>query len=431
MPVKFQKPRGTADALPEQSAAYRQIEEVFAAEALLAGFGQIRVPTFEKTALFSRSSGETSDVVSKEMYTFADRGGEDLALAPEGTAGVVRAFLESGLAGEALPQKLFYFTTCFRYNRPQAGRLREFHQVGFEIFGADSYLAEAELIAMVNRAFQKIGIADAVMTKLNSIGCRECRGEYKKALVAYFEQCQNTLCETCNERLYKNPMRILDCKSPECKAIAKGAPVIADYLCDDCKKHFEALCALLSELGVKYELDPGIVRGLDYYNGPVFEFVTDQLGAQDAVGAGGRYDGLVEELGGQPTPALGLAMGIERMYLLAEKCGCAFEKPAAGKVFIIPIGDETKPRCARLADAVKAAGIPCQAELATRSLKSSMRYANKTGFDFTLILGEEEMKTGKYILKDMKNDREIAADGETELIAALKNKNHIIKKEES
>lgn len=420
MPVKYQKPRGTADSLPEQSAAYRQIEEIFAAEAKLSGFGQIRVPTFEKTALFARSSGETSDVVSKEMYTFQDRGGEDLTLAPEGTAGVVRAFLEDGLAGEALPQKLFYFTSCFRYNRPQAGRLREFHQVGFEIFGADSYLAEAELIALVNRALKKIGIADAVTTKLNSIGCKECRGEYKKALIAYFEQYKDTLCETCNDRLYKNPMRILDCKSPECKAVAKGAPVITDYLCADCKKHFDALCALLTDLGVKYELDTGIVRGLDYYNGPVFEFYTDQLGAQDAVGGGGRYDGLVEELGGQPTPALGLAMGIERMYLLAEKCGCAFEKPSAGKLFIIPIGDETKPRAARLADAVKAAGIPCQTELSTRSLKSSMRYANKAGFDYTLILGDDEVKTGKFTLKDMKNDREIPVSGEAELIAALK-----------
>ncbi|HOP11405.1 MAG TPA: histidine--tRNA ligase [Oscillospiraceae bacterium] len=420
MPIKFQKPRGTADLLPKQSAAFRKIEEIFSTEALLAGFGQIRVPTFEKTTLFARSSGETSDVVSKEMYTFTDRGGEELTLAPEGTAGVVRAFLENGLAGEALPQKLFYFTTCFRYNRPQAGRLREFHQVGFEIFGADSYLAEAELIVLVNKALKKIGIADAVTTKLNSIGCKQCRGEYKKALVAYFEQYKDTLCETCNDRLYKNPMRILDCKSPECKTVAKGAPVITDYLCDDCKTHFDALCSLLTDLGVKYELDTGIVRGLDYYNGPVFEFVTDQLGAQDAVGGGGRYDGLVEELGGQPTPALGLAMGIERMVLLAEKCGCDFPKPAAGRLFMIPIGDETRPRAARLADAVKSAGIPCQTELSTRSLKSSMRYANKMGFDFTLILGEDELKTGKYVLKDMKNDRELTVENEDGLIAALK-----------
>jgi len=420
MPVKYQKPRGTADALPAQSAAYREIEQIFMTEALLSGFGQIRVPTFEKTTLFARSSGETSDVVSKEMYTFQDRGGEDLTLLPEGTAGVVRAFLEDGLAGEALPQKLFYFTPCFRYNRPQAGRLREFHQVGLEIFGADSYLAEAELIVLVNKALKKLGIADAVMTKLNSIGCKECRGEYKKVLVAYFEQYKSTLCETCNERLYKNPMRILDCKSPDCKAIAKDAPVITDYLCDGCKAHLDALCALLSDLGVKYELDPGIVRGLDYYNGPVFEFVTDQLGAQDAVGAGGRYDGLIEELGGQPTPALGLAMGIERMCMLAEKCGHSFAKPAAGRLFIIPIGDETKPRAARLADTLKNAGISCQTELSTRSLKSSMRYANKTGFDFTLILGEDELKTDKFTLKDMKNDRELVVNGEAELIAALK-----------
>ena len=420
MPLKYQKPRGTADALPEQSAAYREIEQIFMTEALLSGFGQIRVPTFEKTTLFSRSSGETSDVVSKEMYTFQDRGGEDLTLAPEGTAGVVRAYLEDGLAGEALPQKLFYVTSCFRYNRPQAGRLREFHQVGLEIFGADSYLAEAELIVLVNKVFKKLGIADAVMTKLNSIGCKECRGEYKQALVAYFEQYKDTLCETCNERLNKNPMRILDCKSPNCKSIAKDAPVITDYLCDGCKTHFAALCALLTDLGVKYELDPGIVRGLDYYNGPVFEFVTDQLGAQDAVGGGGRYDGLIEELGGQPTPALGLGMGIERMYMLAEKCGHAFPKPAAGKLFIIPIGDETKPRAARLADAIKNTGISCQTELSTRSLKSSMRYANKMGFDFALILGEDELKTNKYTLKDMKNDRELVVDGENGLIAALK-----------
>ena len=419
MAQTIQKPRGTADSFPLDSAAYREIEELYRGLAGNGGFGEIRFPTFESTALFSRSAGETSDVVSKEMYSFCDNGGDSLTLRPEGTACVVRAMIESGQIRETMPQKLFYFTSCFRYNRPQAGRLREFHQFGCEIFGGDSYVADAELIALANRGFAALGIADSVMTRLNSIGCPTCRGEYKKALVAFFESKKEQLCPTCNERLYKNPMRILDCKSPECRAIAAGAPRITDYLCEHCRGQLDGLRGILDGLGVRYEMDDGIVRGLDYYNGPVFEFVTDKLGAQDAVGGGGRYDGLVTELGGPPTAACGFALGLERLLMLREICCGKTEKPADCRLFIIPMGEETRLRAAQLADAVRAAGLTCVTELTDRSLKASMRYANKLGAAFTLVIGGDELAAGSFTLKQMTGEGGTAQFSSAEQLLAL------------
>lgn len=418
--AQITKVRGTADSLPEQSRKFEYIEGVFRSLAAEYGFGELRLPTFEKTPLYQRSAGETSDVVSKEMYSFADNGGEQLTLRPEGTAGAVRAVIENGLLADALPRKLFYTISCFRYNRPQAGRLREFHQFGAEVFGADSWLADAELLCLVTRALEKLGLKNDVTLRLNSIGCTTCRGEYRKALLEYFGGHKQELCETCLSRMEKNPLRILDCKSEICAALAKDAPKITDYLCDDCRAHLDGLLAVLDAQGVGYEIDPMIVRGLDYYNGPVFEFVTDKLGAQSAVGGGGRYDGLVAELGGNPTPALGFAMGIERLCMLMDANGFEFPAPRRCRLFIIPMGDAAKTVAARLAGAAAQADIPVQTELVLRSVKASMRYANKLDADYAAVIGDDEVASGCFTIKDMKGGENLTLNGADELIKALK-----------
>ncbi|MBQ3141321.1 MAG: histidine--tRNA ligase [Clostridia bacterium] len=420
MAGNFAKVRGTADLLPASSYRYQQAEQRFLKLAQSLGFREIRVPTFEKTALFCRSSGETSDVVSKEMYSFTDKGGDELTLRPEGTAGVVRSAIENGLINDALPQKLCYLLSCFRYNRPQAGRLREFHQFGVEILGADSYLADAEIIFLANRIFEEIGIAPYVTTRINSIGCPECRKEYVKALKEYFQTYCSELCNTCNERLEKNPMRILDCKAECCKALAAKAPKTTDYLCDKCRAQLDGLMATLDDMGIRYELDSMIVRGLDYYNGPVFEFVTEHLGAQSAVGGGGRYDGLVEELGGPHTAALGFGLGIERMMLLAEKVGVSFDEPAGCTLFIIPMGERAKRTAASAKCLLQRAGIACETELVSRSLKASMRYANKIGAGYTLVLGDDELDNARFTLKPMNGGDEIVTDDLAKLAELLK-----------
>lgn len=408
MAGNYSKVRGTADVLPPVAYQYNDVERRLFEIAGRLGFAEIRVPTFEKTALFCRSSGETSDVVSKEMYTFTDKGGDDLTLRPEGTAGVVRSAIENGLINDALPQKLCYLLSCFRYNRPQAGRLREFHQFGVEILGADSFLADAEIILLANRIFEEIGIAEYVTTHINSIGCKECRREYLKALTEYFSAHTDELCDTCNERLGKNPMRILDCKADCCKALAEQAPRTVDYLCDSCKAQLDGLKSVLDDRGLRYEIDPMIVRGLDYYNGPVFEFVTDRLGSQSAVGGGGRYDGLVEELGGPHTAALGFGLGIERMLLLAEKVGVPAATPEKCTLFLIPMGDRAKLAAAGVKAQLQSAGIPCQTELVSRSIKASMRYANKIGAEYTMVIGEDELENHSFTLKQMDGSGETA-----------------------
>lgn len=411
MAGNFTKVRGTADVLPPLSYRYQQAEQRCLKLAEALGFREIRIPTFEKTALFCRSSGETSDVVSKEMYSFTDKGGDELTLRPEGTAGVVRSAIENGLINDALPQKLCYLLSCFRYNRPQAGRLREFHQFGVEVLGADSYLADAEIIFLANRIFEALGIAPYVTTRLNSIGCPDCRRAYTKALVDYFGAHRDELCGTCNERLEKNPMRILDCKADCCKELAAKAPKTVDYLCDHCREQLDGLLSVLKETGIRYELDPMIVRGLDYYNGPVFEFVTEYLGAQSAVGGGGRYDGLAEELGGPHTAALGFGLGIERMLLLAEKVGVPFEEPAGCTLFLIPMGESARRTAAALKCRLQGAGVNCETELVSRSLKASMRYANKIGAKYTMVIGDDDLTASRFTLKPMNGEEGIVLNG--------------------
>ena len=303
--------KGTQDVLPSQSHKNQFIESTMLGIAKDFGFKEIRTPVFEHTELFTRSVGDTTDVVQKEMYTFDDKGGRSIPLRPEGTAGAARAFLEHGLQNEPMPQKVSYVTSCYRYEKPQAGRLRELHQFGIECYGTASPAADAEVISLGNEIFGFLGI-DRISLEINSIGCPECRKKYQDALKAYFESHRDELCPTCLERLERNPMRILDCKSPICHEICEGAPIILDYLCDECHDHFEKVKMYLEAMNISYTVNPHIVRGLDYYTRTVFEFVTDALGAQSAVCAGGRYDGLVEELGGPHVPALGFALGLER-----------------------------------------------------------------------------------------------------------------------
>ena len=301
-------PKGTVDIIPGESEKWSLVEAVMTDEAELNGFSEIRTPVFEHTELFLRSVGDTTDVVEKQMYTFEDKGGRSITLRPEGTAGAVRAMLENGLYNGGYPVKLYYKTSCYRYEKPQAGRLRELHQFGVEMFGTAEPAADAQVIAMAMSIFNRLGLADDIEVSINSIGCPTCRAEYRKALRTYFEGYKDQLCETCNSRLERNPMRILDCKSPVCGEIAKGAPKITDYLCDDCRAHFEKVQMLLKSIDIPFSIDPGLVRGLDYYTRTVFEFPSKRFGF--ALGGGGRYDGLVEEVGGKPTPALGFGLGL-------------------------------------------------------------------------------------------------------------------------
>ncbi len=307
--------KGTKDVLPKDVYKNQYIEATCLGVAEQFGYKEIRTPVFEHTELFQRGVGDTTDVVQKEMYTFDDKGGRSITLRPEGTAGAVRSYLENGLCNEALPQKVCYNTSCYRYEKPQAGRLREFHQFGVECFGSASPLADAEIIALAKAIFDNLEVKDLSL-EINSIGCPTCRAEYHKALKEYFNARKDELCDTCKDRLDRNPMRILDCKSPVCSEIAKDAPVMLDYLCEECKEHFDKVQEYLKAQRIEFNINPKIVRGLDYYTKTVFEFVSDSIGAQGTVCGGGRYDGLVEELGGQKTASLGFGMGLERLMLL-------------------------------------------------------------------------------------------------------------------
>ncbi len=394
-------PRGTKDILPGEASMWESVEGIMRGEAEISGFHEIRTPVFEDTRLFRRSVGETTDVVEKEMYTFEDKGGRSITLKPEGTAGAVRAYLQHSLYNEPMPVKLYYVTPCYRYERAQAGRLREFHQFGVEMFGSSLPMADAGLIAFACRLFERFCIKDLKL-KINSIGCPKCRAEYTKALKTYFVQYKDELCETCQSRLERNPMRILDCKEKHCGEIAKGAPQIMDYLCDDCRSHFEQVRSMLDSVGIKYEVDTSIVRGLDYYTRTVFEFVSDSLGAQSTVCGGGRYDGLVEEMGGRPTPALGFAIGIERllMVMLAQKV--KFEKPDPCELFVASIGEKAHMEAFRITKEMQDNMVTTLCDEVGRSLKMQMKYADKIGALYSLVIGDDEVNSGKGIIKNMK-----------------------------
>lgn len=394
--------KGTQDILPSEVYKNQFIEQIVIDIAGKFGFKELRIPVFEHTELFQRGVGETTDVVQKEMYTFDDKGGRSITLRPEGTAGVARAFLEHGLFNEALPQKLCYVINCYRYEKPQAGRWREFQQFGVEMLGTSSPAADAEVISLANEIFAFLGIEN-LQLELNSIGCPECRKNYHNALREYFESKKENLCPTCLERLGKNPMRILDCKSPICKEICEGAPAIIDYICDDCSSHFESVKKYLDVMNIDYIVNPRIVRGLDYYTRTVFEFVSTQIGAQGTVCGGGRYDGLVEELGGPHTPSLGFAMGTGRLLMLLEAQGIELPTPGACELYIAPMGENASLEAMKIVHDLRAGGISSQTDVAGRSLKAQMKYADKIGARYTMVLGDNEIEQGKANLKNMDN----------------------------
>lgn len=401
--------KGTNDILPDQSRKWQFVEGKMLETAELFGFKEIRVPVFEHTEVFKRSVGDTTDVVQKEMYTFEDKGGRSITLRPELTAGVIRSSIEKGLINGALPQKLCYIGGCYRYEKPQAGRLREFHQFGVECVGAAAPNADAEVISLAKAVLENIGIKD-ISLEINSIGCPECRKEYHKALKEYFSAHAETLCDTCKERLDRNPMRILDCKSPICREVAANAPVVIDYLCDDCKEHFEKVKANLGAMNISFTVNPRIVRGLDYYTRTVFEFVSGDIGAQSTVCGGGRYDGLIKQMGGQDTPSLGFAMGIERLMMVLEAQKAELPEESTCDLFIATLGDKATLKASALCRELRDEGYKVQTDICTRGLKAQMKYANKIGAKFTLVLGDNEVDGGKANLKNMtdSSEREIA-----------------------
>ena len=397
--------KGTLDLLPAESHKRQFVEHSCLEIAQNFGYREIRTPVFEHTELFQRGVGDTTDVVQKEMYTFTDKGDRSITLRPEGTAGVVRSYLEHGLFNEAMPQKLCYLTSCYRYEKPQAGRLREFHQFGIECFGSSSPAVDAEVMAVAQNLFDFLGVKNLKL-EINSIGCKECRKEYHAALHSYFESKKEELCGTCLGRLERNPMRILDCKSPICSDIAKDAPKVTDYLCDDCKTHFESVQGYLKAMGMDYTVNPTIVRGLDYYSRTVFEFVSTDIGAQGTVCGGGRYDGLVEEVGGNATPALGFGMGIERLMLLMENQGLPFPEAAKCELYIATMGEKANIQAAAMANALRREGMFVEFDVVGRSVKAQMKYANKIGAKFTVVMGDSELESGIVKLKNMESGEE-------------------------
>ena len=400
MGVITKKIKGTEDVLPKDSYRWQFVEDVMRKESAAYGFKEIRTPVFEHTELFARGVGQTTDVVQKEMYTFDTKGGESVTLRPEGTAGAARAVLEHGLVNDSLPIKASYFVSCYRYEKPQAGRLREFHQFGLECYGTQSPVADAELICAAQSIFDRLGIKQ-LRLEINSIGCPTCRAEYHKALKEYFYGYKDELCETCNSRLEKNPMRILDCKSPVCSKIAQGAPKITDYLCDECKEHFASVQKYLDAAGVEYTVNPTIVRGLDYYTKTVFEFVTDFIGAQGTVCGGGRYDGLIEELGGKHLPSLGFAMGIERLLMLMDKQGIEIPKPSTCDLYVAVMGESASLKSFEIIKAVRSCGLIAETDVVGRGLRAQMKYADKIGAKFSMVLGNNEIEQGKAVIKNM------------------------------
>lgn len=394
------KIKGTEDVLPKDSYRWQFVEKIMREEARAYGFKEIRTPVFEHTELFARGVGQTTDVVQKEMYTFDTKGGESVTLRPEGTAGAARAVLEHSLENEGLPIKASYFVSCYRYEKPQAGRLREFHQFGLEEYGTQSPVADAELICAAQSIFDRLKIKQ-LRLEINSIGCPTCRAEYHKALKAYFEDYKSELCDTCNSRLEKNPMRILDCKSPVCSKIAENAPKITDYLCDECREHFSFVQKYLDAAGVKYTVNPTIVRGLDYYTKTVFEFVTDCIGAQGTVCGGGRYDGLIEELGGKHLPSLGFAMGLERLLMVMENQNIEIPDFDECKLYIATMGENAKYKAFELLKSVRECGLIAETDVIGRGLRAQMKYADKIGAKYSMVLGDNEIEQNSAEIKNM------------------------------
>ena len=399
----IQKIKGTMDILPDETPLWRYIEGIMREEAEKYGYGEIRTPTFENTELFVRGVGDTTDVVQKEMYTFADREeNRSISLRPEGTASVVRAIIENGRCSDPMPLKYYYIISCFRHEKPQAGRSREFYQFGTEMFGSYSPAADASVIALASSVLRRLGLKN-VKLHLNSIGCKDCRPAYRQALVNYFGERADCLCDTCKTRLEKNPLRLLDCKNPDCAKIAASAPKTTEHLCERCEADFRQLCTSLDAMGIEYEIDSKIVRGLDYYTGTVFEFIAEGIGAQSTVCGGGRYDGLVESLGGPALPGIGFGMGITRLILAMREAGVADVLPRTPALYVAALGERATVKSLEIVERLRTGGTYAECDLVGRSLKAQMKYANKIGAEYTLIIGDNEIDAGRAQLRNMKN----------------------------
>ncbi|MDR2771286.1 MAG: histidine--tRNA ligase [Clostridiales Family XIII bacterium] len=415
-----QAPKGTKDRLPDEIYKWSFVESAFRALCARRGFSEIRTPVFEYTELFSRGVGTSTDIVEKQMYSFDDYDGRSLTLRPEGTASVARAFLEHKLYAQPQPSKYAYEIACYRHERPQKGRLREFHQFGAEYFGSADMLADAEVIALAADFFTELGVVAEIDLRINSIGCPACRGGYREALRAFLAPKREALCDSCKNRLDRNPMRILDCKSPVCGELVKGAPRMLDYLCDACGEDFEALGRNLNALGVAFAVDAGIVRGLDYYTKTAFEFVSSRIGAQGTVCGGGRYDHLIEELGGPPMPGVGFGLGIERLLSVMETAGVAIPPPAGADAYIAFLGDAAKVAGLGLLRRLRAADLRVEMDGPAQSLKGQLKRADRLGARYTIVIGEEELREGAFLIKDMISgeQRRVDADCVLDALAA-------------
>lgn len=392
-------PKGTKDVLPSESYKWHYVERIARETADLYCLNEIRTPTFEHTELFLRGVGDTTDIVNKEMYTFRDKGDRSITLKPEGTAGVARSFIENGLFNGAMPLKMYYITPVFRYENPQKGRLREHHQFGVEVYGGAGADTDAEVIKLAYTVLKKCGLS--VKLYINSMGCPDCRKKYNEALKGYFADKLDKLCSTCRERYNKNPLRILDCKEEGCKALCKDAPKIIDYLCDDCSAHFKKLQELLTDCGVAYEINPFIVRGLDYYTKTVFEFVTTALGSQGTVCGGGRYDNLISQLGGTPTCGVGFGMGIERLLMLMEAENVIIPERENVKLYIATMGDAAYKKAFEIVSALRDKGVKAEVDHAGRGIKAQFKYADKIHAENVVTLGENELASGIAQIKHM------------------------------
>ncbi len=402
----YKAPKGTKDVLPDESYQWQYLEGLIRKITAKYGYQEARTPVFEHTELFLRGVGSTTDIVQKEMYTFKDKGDRSVTLKPEGTAGMVRMFIESGLCAGTQPTKVYYlYSPVFRYERPQAGRLREHHQFGAECFGSQSPTVDAELIAMAMELLTRVGCTELTV-KLNSIGCPKCRAEYHKALHAYLEERRGELCETCRERLDVNPLRILDCKEERCQEICRNAPMIPDYLCEECREHMRQLQGLLDDIGIRYVMSPTLVRGLDYYTKTVFEIVTDKIGAQGTVCGGGRYDGLIQEIGGPAMPAAGFGLGMERLLLLMQNSGIGIPKPSRIDLYLAASGEEARRKAFVLTGELRKAGIRAETDHMDRSFKAQYKYADKIGARYVLAVGDSELAAGTAKVRRMEDGTE-------------------------
>lgn len=402
-------PKGTKDVLPQESYKWHYVEDIARKVASAFNVKEIRTPTFEHTELFLRGVGNTTDIVNKEMYTFLDKGNRSITLKPEGTAGVARSFIENGLSNTQMPLKMYYFSPVFRYERPQAGRLREHHQFGVEFYGSNAPETDAEVILLAYTVLTKLGLK--VKLNINSMGCPKCRAEYNRALKEYLKDNFDNLCPTCKSRYETNPLRILDCKEENCKLLVKDAPKITDYICDDCKTHFEGLKDLLSSANLEFEVNPLIVRGLDYYTKTVFEFVTTQLGSQGTVCGGGRYDGLIEQIGGPKTAGVGFGMGLERILMLMEACGVEIPNENFVDLYIASMGDLAKKKAFEIAYKLRStSNIRVEIDHISRGIKAQFKYADKINAKFVVVIGESELNEGYVLIKRM-------SDGQTKKVS--------------